>query len=339
MMRVFGLDVLRAVAFLAILIFHVSFALKTTPPAMLEIYGRLFAFSGFAVLFISFFLFGFRSSSERSWLRKIALLGAFAIVWTATAAEWPYLWDIYPFLICTLIGVTLIDRLHVAPLALAMLGGILISLPLWQLEGLLAGTPLLVKAGLLGACSVRSDLGDWPVFPWIGWPLFAFGVGRLAKRQFSSLTQMRAPEFAIWIGTLGATTLWLGNYYVTPLGEEFGCYMFRQPPLTFWAHSAWFLFLVRASLLTSVQEFLGRSSLVKALQSWPSQRAFHLAYFVHYPIVFAWARSGLSFWLVLLLSWIATEALTAMMERTRRGLYGEREESASGQKYSQGLRA
>ncbi len=297
--RLFTVDIIRWFSFYAIVIYHLTFALWARyglnhipmrgPWVLpLESYARAFSFSGFTIIFLSFFMFGLKGnkSKKAAWLPLI-LLG-FAVVWLATVEEFPYWWDIYPYLLCALAALYIVQKLNVAPAALALASGTILSIPFWNLEKLIA-LPVWAATILVGACTTRSDLGDWPLLPWIAYPIFAYGIGQLASKHHQPLKQLATPETLVWLTALSASTLFLGGYFATPIGEEFGCAVFRRPPIEFWAHQFWIFFLVRLSFIPAVHEWLAKRTLQQWISNSPVNRSFFLIYFIHYPIAFALA--------------------------------------------------
>ena len=112
--RLYGLDLIRTLAFLAILIFHWSWAVwidPSGPPnpmptslgALANTYARAFSFSGFTIVFLSFFLIGYRGSSYRkkNWLPVFFLAGflLFSLCTFLKERGFPFTWDIYPLLV------------------------------------------------------------------------------------------------------------------------------------------------------------------------------------------------------------------------------------------------
>jgi hypothetical protein len=98
---------------------------------------------------------------------------------------------------------------------------------------------------------------------------------------------MSRAEKAAWgIALIGSLPL-LGGYYATPLGNEFACSVFRRPPLELWAHELWIFWIVRLSLLPSVQTALARAAVPRWISRRAINRRFFISYFVHYPLCFA----------------------------------------------------
>lgn len=290
--RLFAADIFRYLSFLAILIFHMSFALwapfglNYIPPQNssghgLEVFARALSFSGFTVLFLSFFLFGFRGNENKKFNKLPFYILAFAAVWTVTVQEFPYWWDIYPFLLATLVILQLVKKIPAH--LLAMISGTIVSIPFWKLEPLLTWPTWLTTAAI-GVCTTRADLGDWPLLPWAAYPLFAFAAGKLAEQNHEKLKSIRRAEALVWAAGLGLTAAHLGKYYVTPIGEDFGCFAFRQEALTFWAHQIPIFLGIRISLIESVSLRMQSNSIAAWFAQRPVNRYFFVVYFLHYPI-------------------------------------------------------
>jgi hypothetical protein len=261
------------------------------------------AFSGFSILLLSFFLFGFKESRKLRFL--ISVLTAFFVMWSIVSWDYPYFWDIYPFLISVLLLLALVRKLRIHPLILISVGVAITSIPFWQLEGVFV-LPAWLEPALWGWCAGNSGLGDWPILPWIGYPLFAYGCGRLAQKNRLSLARLARAELGVWMLLLLATLPLLGKYYVTPSGNQFACHVFRVPPLEFWAHQLWILFGLRLSLLTRVEEHLQNWTWARWISQRAVNRRFFLVYFAHYPLCLVFARLsdvlGLTFYGI---TWVA----------------------------------
>lgn len=290
--RILAFDIHRWFAFLAIVIYHSTFALwapyglTSTPPQnisgqALESFARLFATSGFFVLFLSFFLYGFRGSKKSSRLPTWLLF--FALSWIALVQPWPYVWDIYPFLLVAMAATALLSRLP-RPEYLAIGAATVLFIPFWRLESVLP-FPLWLKTPLIGVCETRSDLGDWPLLPWLAYPVLATSLGRVAARCKGQLQNISRFESVLWCIALLGVSPWLNKYYVTKIGEDFGCFVFRRPPYEFWAQQVAFLFLLRLSLLGGIQRRLSRYSFAAWFSRRPVNQKFFIVYFLHYPLV------------------------------------------------------
>ncbi len=295
------IDLIRLFSFLAIIIFHTSFTLwpaaqfdRVPEPSLwitpLETYARALSFSGFTVIFLSFFLFGFKAELKQNWFRLWLLMLAFFALWRLGGDDFPYIWDIYPYL---LVVVALSALLRNWPgWLLAILGGILTSIPFWHFEPRLQLVDWL-SGPIFGNCHLNDLDGDeWPLLPWIGYPIFAFGMGRLARKYENKLKSMSFGEIVFWSAALGISLNQIGEYYATPLGYRFGCFIFRRPPLTFWSHQIWIIFLVRLGYTRVVNTWLTRNRLVTWITQRPVNRKFYLAYFLHYPFCLVWAAGA-----------------------------------------------
>lgn len=293
--RLILIDLVRWFSFYAIVVYHLTSALwsrygLTAIPFRgawlwpLESFGRALAFSGFTVLFLSFFLMGMRGRRSRKARSLPLILAGFMVLWWLTAADYPYLWDIYPFLLCAWAATVLTRRWPAHWLMVISAAGL--SLPLWRLEGLF---PAGLATVITGACGTRADLGDWPLLPWVLWPVFAHSAGRFAASRSDGWAALHRGETLVWVAMLAASAPFLGGYYATPLGEEFGCFVFRQSATVFWAHMIWIFAAVRCAFLKAVQRPLSARPWARALSDSPVNRGFFIVYFSHFPAVTAYA--------------------------------------------------
>ncbi|MGE4133331.1 MAG: hypothetical protein AB7F86_16935 [Bdellovibrionales bacterium] len=299
--RWLGFDVIRWMAFYAILIFHVSYALWA-PAGLnarpvnsfwilwLEWPARVFAFGGFVVLSISFFLYGVHGSRKSKWLAPmIVALGG---VWIVLASEPPFYWDIYGFLTASLAVITLAKVLKLPATGMTWIGFVILSVPFWEAAPLIHVAPWL-KAALVGYCSDGISAGEWPLLPWIGLPIFSFGLGRMTATM--DLNVWRKKEIWAWLPLLALGLPGLGRYYFTPLGADYGCFAFRQSPYVFWSHMIWMIFTLRLSLLGPLKRFLQRRRWARWMSASPINRYFIFVYFAHYLVIVALARLATHF--------------------------------------------
>jgi len=291
--RLLTIDLVRWISFWAIVAFHTSYALWSpyglievpyrgifsTP---VEVFARLLSFSGFTVLFLSFFLFGLNGSRKFGVLPKV-LLG-FGVLWIVLVQEFPYWWDVYPFLLCVFMLLGLRKRYGISDSKLALGSFVLLCIPFWKLDFLF---PVWLATPLVGACSSRADLGDWALLPWAFYPTFAYAVGGLAARSRARLRTMAKAETLVWVCALTGSLFFIGGYYHTPIGEAFGCSVFRKPPLEFWAHQVWIFALVRIAFLPGVHTWLLQRNWMGWVSASVVNRRFFIVYCLHYPLVFA----------------------------------------------------
>lgn len=321
-LRLWGADLARFLCFHAILIFHLSYALWARDGEQgigiafgepFETYARAFVFGGFAVLLISFFLFGLRGG----WGKRrmgLVLLG-FTLIWSFTAEDFPYLWDVYPLLLVAVGWVTLLRRAGWPAWLMTLVGAVTLSTPFWILEGVW-DLPLWLEAILWGSCHRGLGLGDWPLLPWAALPVFGYGLGALTRH--SNAGRWTRWDWW-WIPALGLSLPFVGSYFVTPLGDGFSCYVFRRPPVEFWAHQFWILFLLRLSFV-----FLRPASWKDWLARRAVNRSFFLVYFLHYPLIFffaevarqlGYAHETLAYWVIFLATLFLLEILPVVIGR------------------------
>jgi uncharacterized membrane protein len=295
--RILGIDLIRFVSFYAILVFHLSYgfwgefghmdvAVDSRWLDPFEIYARALVFSGFTIVFISFFLYGLKPAFSRKWNYLWILLLIFLVVWTYATEEVTDTWDIYQFLLATVFAIALVKAIRIPIKALALFSFTLVNIPFWKLEGLWPALSPRLEAALWGNCLGHGTMADWPLLPWIAYPLLGFSVGVLVRENRADFDSMSRAEGALWALALLAAIPFMGAYYVTPLGTDFGCYVFRRPPLEFWAHQIWIWFFVRVSLTNVVQERLVASRAAAWISRCQVNRRFFLVYFLHFPLVF-----------------------------------------------------
>lgn len=299
--RILGIDLIRFVSFYAILVFHLSYGFWADHGHMdvavdsrwldpFEIYARALVFSGFTIVVISFFLYGLKPALSKKWNYLWILLLIFLVVWTYATEDVTDAWDIYQFLLATVFTIALVKALRIPAKVLAFASFVVVSVPFWRLEGLWPNLSPAFEAALWGNCIGQGVRADWPLLPWIAYPLLGFSVGVLVRDNRADFSSISKAEWVAWaIALLGAIPL-MGAYYVTPLGTDFGCYVFRRPPLEFWAHQIWIWFFVRVSLTTKVQDQL----LALRAVTWISRRQvnqrFFLVYFLHFPLIFLFSH-------------------------------------------------
>lgn len=307
--RLHLLDVARFLAFYAIVVFHWTYALWApsgwTEIPMggpwiwpLEFYARFFAFSGFAVLFISFFLIGWRKDPAEKLGRLLKVLPVFALIWLATAGAYSDSWDIYPFLIvaAAVAGAAVFFRFH--PLKLLILSVVGLSIPFWRFESFLPMNHFL-RSVMTGSCMTGEVAAEWPLFPWVFYPLFALALGEWTFTRREQMKQISRRELALWCAGGALAFPFLGAYIHTPLGDAFGCYAFRRPFAEFWSAQWAILLVVRLALLKNVDLWLSRSTAVQWVSASPVSTRFLFVYCAHYPVLLLMAhvarRLGLNY--------------------------------------------
>jgi hypothetical protein len=291
--RLWGFDLLRYCCFFSVVCFHTSYVLwapfgLTQAPSQslwiwpLESLARLFAFGGFAILFISFWLMGYRKSlRERAPIYVLIFLVFFGL-WLVILPRSEFSWDIYPFLLVAVSLIYVFDRLRIPPLAQLAFGAVLLSWPWVKPTGSLE--TFTWTEAFFGICTEQRRSSDWPLLPWLGLPLFSHALGE-SVRQIR-MEKWRRGESIFWLSGLIVAIPNLNKYYVTPLGSAFSCHAFQLPIINFWSHLFVVILLLRLSLL------------VPAPPSWlgwvgqsPISQRFFIVYGAHY--VWLWTLAQL----------------------------------------------
>lgn len=300
--RLYGLDIIRFLAFLAIVIFHSSWVLwSPAPPDPLptflwrgaEFYARSLSFSGFTILFLSCFLMGLKSDSYRKnrWLPFFLILGFFTFSFCTylKEGEFSFEWDIYPLLTVGIFtGKFLLHANKYIKIAFALLSLILLSFPVWELTMLRSILPRLEEI-LIGQCP--QDYADWPILPWIA----LLWLGLLSGSMISSFQKkgykfhIRRFEVPIFAFISLFFFKYRTQYFHTQLGDGWACYTFRQEPKIFWSHFLFWVSLIRLSLHPKIQDHLSQYPFILFMSNLKINQHFYLAYFFHYIVIFALA--------------------------------------------------
>jgi hypothetical protein len=306
--RFLGLDIVRLVSFIAILIFHISFVHFYSPSIesaaehplikMLETYARTFSFSGFTIVFLTSLLTAYsgKGLAKRGRL-MIFLIFGWAIFSALMAGSGNLLltWDVYPLILVGILTATLAEM--GAPWfsrILAILGLALLFVPFWEWsQPLWMSTDLATVMGF-GDCT--QHLIEWPVLPWIGlvWGGYGVGQGLREMRQAERLMALRMSpvESLTWAVVLMASLPQLGAFFDIRLGRYFACDAYRQPPLTWWSHLLWVFFAVRLSVEPRIAAWCTSNSLCMRIGNLAISRKFWVAYFCSYLLGFIASELG-----------------------------------------------
>jgi hypothetical protein len=251
-LRFHGIDALRFFSFLAIVIFHVANAIffegapyedwQGTFFEWQQIFARVLPFSGFTIVAIHSFLFGFfpGQSERRRWL--LLFLGSVILLMSYGSpleGDFFWEWDIYQYLLFALLLLELLRIISPSAWLVGASSFLILCIPFWQWD---FGLPQMLLHPLIGVCNGGSR-GGWPLLPWLALPAFFFAWGRLQTRL-----PLRKWEGFFWLGCLlGSWPQW-GAYFPVDTGAGFYCYIFRQGPLVFWSHLLWVLLLLRLAV-------------------------------------------------------------------------------------------
>jgi hypothetical protein len=89
-------------------------------------------------------------------------------------------------------------------------------------------------------------------------------------------------ELVAWLSIIILLSPWLGEYALTPGGPDFGCYVYRRPPIVFFSHWAIVLFLIRLSFVFKINNYLKEFKLIIYISSLHWNRHLGLAYGLHF---------------------------------------------------------
>lgn len=315
--RLLGLDLIRLLCFVGIVVFHSTWVIwkgPFGPPDPLPtaiwtyalLYARVFAFSGFVIVFLTSFLIGTSWGAERKcgWGRvrtsaRISLapklyfiLGAwltFCLCVYLREGVFHLMWDVYPLLFVGIVSGRTLLRFPSKRLGFfVMIAGAMLSVPFWtfSVEKLL---PFWWGEVFFGHCP--EDYADWPLLPWIGLVWLGMIGGKTfaekLKESGGSAFRFRKSEWLIWGPGLCMFIVFSDAYFHTLLGDGWACYTFRQSPPVFWGHFLFWAFLVRLSFHPRVQRFLNETRLFTWVSHLAISRSFYLAYLTHFLLIFA----------------------------------------------------
>jgi hypothetical protein len=304
--RLYGLDLIRLVAFFAIASFHISLihyhtadiaiAQESWIIRVIEQVSRVLSFSGFTIAFMTSLLTAYSTSrlTHRIRLFSFLIFGwyVFSILMFRPNGE-ILVWDIYPLLFSGILSATLFERyLPKNMLHLGLFGFCILWIPFWELFEFYGQPNDLVI--VLGLASCRQSGIEWPVLPWIGLTWFGYAAGYLAKQHLAAnppaSLNIERKEGALWTFLLVLSTLGLGSFYRIRLGGHFSCEAYRQPPVLWWAHFGWVVFLVRLSFDARIQELLAHFKICRWISNLAISRKFWLAYFLNYLLAHVLSR-------------------------------------------------
>lgn len=334
--RFYGLDLIRSIAFLAIIVFHGTWSLWLDPSGppdpfptriwrFFEFYARTFAFSGFTILFLTSFLVGFKENAykKKYWLPFFLLLGwmFFSFCTFLKEKTYSFSWDIYPLLgIGFLSGFILLKQSRILKLLILSLSLSTLMIPIWELD-IFYKAPVFLQRVLIGQCP--EDYADWPLIPWISLIWLGLLLGQWTQEQSRKYSweffRFRKLEIPLGIFILFCYWVHKDTYFYTQLGDGWACYTFRQSPYKFWTHLLFWALCIRVSLNPSVQNFLSQFKFLRFISRLYINRYFFLSYLTHYLVLFTLiglldpeqkAQTGWILDTIILLTMPLTEILT-----------------------------
>lgn len=313
---------------LAIVYFHIQestfyiddYVLSGTNPMNIffEAYCRWFAFSGFLIVALTFFLIGWNGLSARKLktLLAVCFIGILTLIWVNEELGQIFLeWDIYAYLIVSLLLIAFLNSFPKVLFASGAISCLALALPrsfysFPQWSGKWFYNPLFGDY-------LQEGGGSWPLIPWTGLPILFFALGQWLKKSAASLPyqeQFFRKEKLIWLVLALLAIPTIGGYYATPVGPGFSEFVFNRPPIILFGNLFWLILAIRVSLYRPCNEAIGKLKAFQILSRWHLSRNFFLFYLVHifwvgvYTNFPQWFRDHPQmYWLVFLLTFPLTE--------------------------------
>jgi len=282
------LNIIKLVSVIAITVFHVNefiffedfFPLTERTfiyPTFLK-FAHLFPFSGHSIVSIVFFIWGFKQTTFSSLKKVLPILFIGQLLITLSFLEgrsfleaWE--WDIYCYLFVAILCLKLIQNFSQKFFKLTMLVCVALFVLSPWVQASYFGNSIFSEI-FIGRCS-WGKTGAWPLFPWIGLPLFCYSAGQLLKER-GRLFHFN--EMIFWFFVLIWTPVTWGKLYQAPIGPQFYCYMFNQAEFIFWGNFLIVLFMMRLSLVERIQVKLDQMKFVRWLSQLHWSRHLGLCY-------------------------------------------------------------
>ncbi len=324
------INLLKLISIFAIITLHLNeflFYLDSNPlndasfiyPVIANI-SRYIPFSGHTIIFIIFFTWGLKKKRVKSPLVFVgilclvhALLNLPFIQWSENIFE-QFEWDIYPFIIISYFVVVLLDRIKRLSLSIILFSIFFLSIPTHYFQD--SFNLFILKNIFVGNCK-EGFAGAWPLIPWIFLPILAYFCAPVIKEQKS----FKKVEILFWLPALILGYTQFGLVYDTPIGPEFYCYMLNVPPVTMWGNFIFTLFIIRLSVLDSLQHYLNKSSTVKFVSNLSWSKHFGFCYITHLFILITLsffkdiAQTPIVFDLIALLIFPITEIIVSYIKK------------------------
>ncbi len=293
--RYFGIDLMRFISMMAIVMMHshgivfftdtIYFSYDQSVFLWLSPFGRFFSISGFTIVATTSFLYGRKSLGKMKrglmWLLLAGIFLLFLFYGRANAHEGFFFeWDVYHLILVGFLAVRAAKPRPKILYALGIVGFSLLWVPFWRVQNHWDVSSWL-KEILIGCCYPHGEhVANWPIFPWVGLIWFPYVLGHWVKNHRESFWPFGRGEWIGWGVLLLISIPNLGAYYHTPIGDNFPCHMFRQPVWVFWSHFIWILFGIRSSLTPGFQRSLESSAIARFISKLNWSRRFGLSYFI-----------------------------------------------------------
>ena len=283
--RLYLLDILKLMTLVSIAILHANefifyedvFPLGTKAPVYyFSHYGaRFFTIGGQVLVGIIFLLFGLTQKSQKSLLSisVFAFIGQLILTVVYQAFEW----DIYIYLSVTTLLIALTPFFYRRTSVLIPLSFLMMWIPPGLIQEYAPDTSFFhVLTGKL----TDNYTGSWPLMPQFFLALLFYQVGLYMRERRSQFNEMKRNEIILWSVLFVLSLPFLGAYYMTPIGPHYYEFVFNKPPHIFWANFLPFVFMMRLSFLTSIQEKLAQSGLVKKISQLSWNRDLGITYLI-----------------------------------------------------------
>ena len=260
------LDLLKFFTLISISIFHVNEFIYFTDLFPVEnnsllfwgssFFARTFAIGGHVLVIITYFLFGYSRKSRISLLKIsiFTILGHATLGFIFGTLEW----DIYSY-----IGVS--NLLIIAVPYLYKENKIVIGLSIFTLLMPPHIFNLSFPQVILGKL-FDFNSGSWPLLPWFFLALLFYQAGLFAKDNIR-LKIINLREIIIWVILSFCSLPFLGAYFWVPIGPNYYHFVFNQQPHTFWSNALVFIFILRLSLLKSVQNKINNNFILQFISN------------------------------------------------------------------------
>ena len=342
--RLFFVDLIRLLSMLAIMNFHlheatfyINYHEGHPSHSLLEWpfvhYARFFAFSGFSILIISYFLMGWIGLSKEKIKKLILVSGVgtlllFLVFYEANGSQLE--WDIYPFIAISTLVVASLAPFPKTLLACSLLAFALLALPpdWWVFPEL---HHHFFYNALFGDFRTPGG-GSWPLIPWLGLPLISFALGQwLHQHQLwqKRLHHLSWREGGLWIMALALCSSFWGSFYSTPAGSEFYQFVQSQARLDLLAHLMIVFFCIRLGWVRPVNRWAQATKGVAWISKLFVNQKFFLFYLVNWGLIGLFSLGEetyysypLLFDLVLFGLWPLTEIICYGIIRIRKQIDG-----------------
>ncbi|WP_413583100.1 hypothetical protein [Bdellovibrio sp. HCB288] len=331
--RFLALDILRTFSVIVITFYHVwesafgedrMFFTKSQSiyAYLTQFFVDYWSYSGIILALISFFLIGL-SKKDINWPRyllvSIGLVGM--MIHDQAQTEYQnWSWNLYGYLLVSLLTVQILPNNKKALLTLSVLSLSLLFIPIEIFQSLKPSDSPLLGQMLIGDLDATTTIG-WGLLPWLSIPVLGFSVGRMIRDLSTNSLVFTGFKYEVPVlltVAAGLIALFPFRSDVSVSSTGFYYYVFSGSVWFFWSRFAVILIWIRISCLNSANQFLSRFKIVQLNSELAWNRHFGLCYFIQF-IFLSWASQlSLEFranpWLMDLF-WIGMVAATEVLAR------------------------